>query len=511
MSTATSPASSSSVPTGQGSAAAAAATALEVSTSPRPGSRLALSVSVPAGRSQSSYDAAVEKLSRTVRLPGFRKGKVPRAVLLNQIGPQRIRATALEDLVDVIFREAVVQAGVEPISRPELEEGFESLLERFAPGSDLSFTLAMDVRPTPKLRETRGLKAEAEAVAYDPGRIDELIEQSRRQLAALVPVEGRQAQLGDVVQVAFEGRFSDTDEPIERGSSDGMEVELEEGRMIPGFIEGIVGMALDETREVSCSFPDSYPEQTAAGRPALFRITLLELKTRELPALDDAFAQQASEKSTLAELRADLESRLREDAERRQRSNRHDALLQALVEQLEVELPETLIQEEIRTLVEQTAGQIAQQGMDVRKLFTPDLVRSLMDTSRPEAEQRLRARLALEALAAAEEIRVEDAAIEAKVNEVRAGLSSTSGIDPQRLRQAVADDLLREALLDWLEQNSTVTDRQPQAEESAAPAATSGGSKAAADDSPRSETAASEPRKAARGGAAAKAAKAGEA
>jgi trigger factor len=131
--------------------------------------------------------------------------------------------------------------------------------------------------------------------------------------------------------------------------------------------------------------------------------------------------------------------------------------LSALVEELEVELPETLIQQEIRTLIEQTAGQIAQQGMDVKKLFTPDLVRSLMETSRPEAEQRLRRSLALQALAKAEAIEVAEADLETKIKEISRGLSNQGPIDPQRLRQAVANDLLQDKLLDWLEANCTVT------------------------------------------------------
>jgi trigger factor len=303
--------------------------------------------------------------------------------------------------------------------------------------------------------------------------VDELIEQSRRQLATLVPVEDRPAAEGDVAQIAFRGTFVDTGEAIEGGSSEGMEVELEEGRMIPGFVAGILGMAVGDSRDVSCRFPDSYPQETAAGREALFAITLLDLKTRELPALDDAFAQQASDKPTLAELRADLEKRLREDAERRHRANRHEALLAVLVEELEVELPETLIQQEVRNLIEQTAGQISQQGMDVKKLFTPDLVRSLMDTSRPEAEQRLRRSLALKALAAAEKIDVAAADLEARLAEIRKGLSDSAAIDPERLRLAVAEDLLKEKLLEWLEANSTITDKAPAADEPEAAPATS--------------------------------------
>ena len=432
---------------------------LQVTASPRPGSRVALEVAIPGSRSQASYDAALEKLSRTVKLPGFRKGRVPRPVLLQQIGPLRIRATALEDLVDGACRDALDIEKVAALGRPELSEGFEVVLERFQPGSDLTISLELDVEPSPSLKKTKGLKAEAETIVYDPARVDELLDQSRKQLATLVPVDDRPAASGDVAVLSFSGVYVDTKEAISGGSSDAMEVELEEGRMIPGFVEGVIGMAVGDTRTVDCQFPESYPQEDAAGRKARFEISLKELKTRELPALDDAFAQQASDKQTLAELREELETRLKDDAERRAKAARHDALLGALVEELEVELPETLIQQEIRNLIEQTAGQIAQQGMDVKKLFTPDLVRSLMDTSRPEAEQRLRRSLALQALAKAEAIEVAEAELEAKVKEVSRGISQQGNIDPQRLRQVVSDDLLQEKLLDWLESNSTISEK----------------------------------------------------
>lgn len=452
------------------SAAAPAASPLSIKASPRPGSRVALEVAIPGGRSQASYDAAVDKLSRSIKLPGFRKGKVPRPVLLQQIGPLRIRATALEDLVEAAFRDAVSQEMVAAIGRPELTEGFEVVLERFEPGNALTITLELDVEPTPKLKSTKGLKAEAEAISFDPARIDELIEQSRKQLATLVPVEGRPAASGDVAVLSFSGIYVDSGEAISGGSSDAMEVELEEGRMIPGFVEGVIGMAIGASKTIDCQFPDTYPQEDAAGRQSRFEISLKDLKCRELPALDDAFAQQASDKATLAELRADLETRLKDDAERRAKASRHDALLAALVQELEVELPETLVQQEIRNLVEQTAGQIAQQGMDVKKLFTPDLVRSLMDTSRPEAEERLRRSLALKALAAAEAIEVEAKELETKIKEISRGLSQQGNIDPERLRLAVADDLLRDKLLEWLEANSTITEKPAAAGEEQAKA-----------------------------------------
>ena len=218
-------------------------------------------------------------------------------------------------------------------------------------------------------------------------------------------------------------------------------------------------MKVGDSKTVDCQFPEDYPKEDARGRKAAFVIDLKDLKTRELPELDDAFAKQASEQDTLADMRKDLEKRLKDDAERRQTSNRRDALIGALVDELDVDLPEALIQQESRNLLEQTAAQFAQQGMDVKSLFTPDLVRNLMQNSRPEAEERLRRSFALTALADAEDIKVEDKAVDAKIEEVKKELSDDTKIDPERLRQAVMDDLMQEQLMGWLEANSTLTEK----------------------------------------------------
>ena len=443
------------------------AAALNVTTESRPGSRLAVTVTLPGERTKAGYEDAITKLSRSVNLPGFRKGKVPRTVVVQQIGSLRIKATALENMVDAAWRDAIKQESLEPISQPDLTDGFEGLLESFQPGSDVSFTLEADIAPTPKLKSTKGLKAEFETVAYDASRVDAMIEDSRKQLATVVPVEGRAAEKGDIAVLGFKGTYSDDGSEIDGGSADSMDVDLEHGRMIPGFIEGVIGMKAGETKTVDCQFPDDYPKEDARSRKAAFEIELKDLKTRELPELDDAFAKQASEQETLADLRKDLEQRLKDDAERRQTSNRRDALVAALVEQLEVELPEALIQQESRNLLEQTAAQFAQQGMDVKSLFTPELVRNLMQNSRPEAEERLRRSFALTALAEAENIAVDDKAVDDKVEEVKKDLSADAKIDPARLRQAVMDDLIQEQLMSWLEENSTLTEKAPSAEDSA--------------------------------------------
>jgi len=436
------------------------AAALKVKTNALPGSRIAVEVEIPAKRCETSYEEALSRLSRSIKLPGFRQGKVPKAVILQQIGVARIKATALEALLETVWREAITQESIEALCEPELSGGFEALFENFNQTQPLTVTLETDVPPTPKLKTTKGLEAIAEVVTYDPKQVEELIKQSQKQLATLVPVENRPANKGDVAVVSFKGTYEDGSE-IDGGSADSMDIELEDGQMIPGFIEGILDMKINDEKILKCEFPKDYQEESARGKKANFTVNLKDLKTRELPQLDDAFAKQASDKSSMKELRDDLEKRLKEDAKRKHQNNRKEALINSLVKELEVDMPKTLIDQEVRQLVERTAQKFAQQGMDVKSMFTPELVKSLMESSQEEAKENLRRKLALQALAKEEEIEVEEKEIETKLKEVKRELAGEKNIDPKRLRDAVIEDLLEDKLLKWLEANNEIVEKLP--------------------------------------------------
>ena len=437
---------------------------LKVTTNALPSSRIAVEIEIPADRCKTSYEDALSRLSRTVNLPGFRKGKVPKVVILQQLGTARIQASALEKLLQKSWEEALDQESIDPLCEPELKDGFENLLENFHPEKSLKIILETDIAPTPILKNSSGLKAEAEKVEYDPQRVNELIEQSRKQMATVVPVQERPAEIGDIAVLDFKGNYEDDGSDIEGGSGDSMDIELENGKMIPGFIEGIIGMSIDEKKSLKCEFPHDYQQESSRGRKAIFNVVLKDLKTRELPELDDSFAQQTSDKKNMVELKKDLEKKLKDEAERNQIKKRQESLVNALVKELEVELPKTLIELEVRNIIEQTARNFAQQGIDVKSIFTPDLVKSLMESSRAEAEDNLRRKMALSALSEKENIEVPEIEIKQKLKEVTAELSKEKNIDPEKLKQAVADDLLQEKLLKWLEENNTVIETTPEKE-----------------------------------------------
>ncbi len=432
---------------------------VQIKTKSLPNSRIAIEFEVPAQECKSSFEESLSTLSKSANLPGFRKGKVPKAVILQQLGSKRIQATALEKLLEKIWKQALEDKSFKPLSEPELSGGFDALLENFNTEKSLFIILEADIPPTPKLKLTKGLTAEYELITFQESKVDELIEQSRKQLATIVPVDNRPAAKGDIAVLNFKGTFSDDGSEIEGGKGESMDIELEEGRMIPGFIEGVYGMKINEEKTIDCIFPKDYQDEKAKGRKANFEIQLKDLKTRELPELNDSFAKQAGDKENMKELISDLTNRLKEDTKRKNIVNRQESLLDALVDQLEVELPKALIDQEIRNLIEQTARNFAQQGMDVKSTFTSELVNSLMESSKPEAEANLRKNLAITALAEKENIEVEEKIINQKLKEVKEELAKEKNIDQDKLRQAVIDDLLQEKVFAWLEENNTVVEK----------------------------------------------------
>jgi trigger factor len=427
-----------------------------------PASQIGLEIEIPPEMSQKAYEKALKDFTRSANIPGFRKGKVPRQVLIQRFGANRLKAVVIEDLIENGLKQAVEQEKIEAIGSFELRSSFEDLLSQFEPGSALIFSAAVDVPPEVKLSRYQGLQVQAEEVKYDPARVDKVLEDYRGRSATLVPVEGRSAQQGDAAVVDFVGRIVhtteervETFEEIQGGSAEDFQIDLEEGKFIPGFIDGILGMNPGETKEVSVEFPQEYAQANLAGKSAVFTITLKELKEKELPELDDDFAQEISDFETLAELRTSLEARFQQEAEQKTKANKEQALLEELVKYVEAEIPETLTKREADYMVNQIAMQLSQQGLDIKQLFTPELVEQLRQESRPEAITRIKRTLALGEVAKQESLKVESSAIATQVKQLTEEYKGQN-VDPDRIRQVVEEDLLKEKILNWLEEHGQV-------------------------------------------------------
>ena len=430
---------------------------LKVKTTILPKSRLSVELEIPSSACKSCINETIENISRSAKIPGFRLGKIPKQVLIQRIGLTQLHASALEKIIEKSWSEALKIKSIEPLSEPELIDSFESLLSKFNPDKKLKLVLQTDITPELKLNKTKGLIVEIKKNKFDPKAIDEALEKSRNQFANIIPVKDRSAKLGDIAVISFKGFYKNTNKEIEGGSSDSMDLELEKSKMIPGFVEGIVGMKIDETKKLNLKFPEDYTHEESRGKEAIFEINLKDLKTKELPELNDEFAKQSGNKNSLQELKKDIEKQLKINYDNTQKNLRIESLIDALTNELVVDIPKSMIDNEVRNNIEQTAQRFAQQGLDVKSTFTPELVKSLAESSRPQAEKNVLRSLALKALAEKEKIQASDTEIDDKLKTYEAEIAnSPNKIDINKLRNVIKDDLIKEKLILWLENNSNI-------------------------------------------------------
>jgi trigger factor len=426
-----------------------------------PGSRIGLEIEIAAERLQRAYEQTVTQFMRSAQIPGFRRGKVPRQVILQRVGVQALKAETLEDLIQKTLKEAIEQEKIDAIGNFQLSSSFDELVAQFQDGSAVTYSASVDVPPEVTLKKHTGFTVKAEEEKYDPQQVEKILEEQRASRATLVPVEGRPAQASDVAIVDFSGRYylegdSGQTEEIEGGQATDFQIELGEGQFIPGFVDGMIGMEPGQTKEITAKFPEEYFQEDLAGKSAAFTVTLRDLKAKELPELDDEFAKDVSEFETLAALREFLEERYQSEAKGKTDGNIDTALLDALVAELEAEIPETLITNETNFLINQMAMRLQSQGMDVKKLFTEDLIEGLRERSRDEAIGRIKRTLALAEVAKKESLQVETEALEQRFQEVITQTRDRSNIDRDRLREALEEELLQAKVLNWLKEQSTV-------------------------------------------------------
>lgn len=423
-----------------------------------PESQVGLNIEIAPEASRNAYEKMVQNLARSSNIPGFRKGKVPRRILLQRIGNDRIKAAALEELIQKSLQDAIEQESIKALGQPNLRSNFDELLGQYNPGDAISFSIAVDVPPSIELADYSNLSVKAEEIIYQPEKVEELINQRREQKADLVPVEERAAQMGDVAFVDFKGILPEEEnKEIEGGSATNFQVEIAEGKLIPGMVEGIVGMKPEETKDVSVTFPEDYPQEDLAGKPAVFSITLNELKTKELPELDDDFAQDVSddEFDTFAAYKESIEKQLKEQAQNQTNSNINQAIAAALMEQNQIDLPESLVQEEVTSVLTKTLMQMQQMGLDVRQLFNSDNVPMLRDNARPEAISNLQKSLILQEIAKKEGLEPDNTSVQTKIAEIRPQLAGQE-VDEERLLEMVTSDLLTENTYKFLRDKAQI-------------------------------------------------------
>lgn len=429
-----------------------AAAPVKTSVTELPESRVRVEAEVPAAEVEKRVERAARALGREMRVPGFRKGKVPPPVVIRRVGRGAVLDEAVREGLTSWYVDAIGDAGIVPVGDPQLDLG-----DLPAAGEPLTFSIEIGVRPTARLGAYRGLEVARRVAAVDEDRIDEGIERLRERLAKLENVD-RPAGPGDFLVVDYLGRLGggpdgEADGPFEGGEGRDQLLELGSGRLVPGFEDALVGASGGEERMVEVTFPEDYGADHLAGRPATFAVTVKEVKAKVLPELDDELAADAAGLDTLAELRDDVAGRLRETEEGAIEGEFREAVLDAAVSEAEVDVPEALVDARARELWEHTLSTLGRQGIS-REAYLRISGRTeeeILGEARPEAEQALKREAVLAAIVAVEGIDPTDedleAALEHPAHAGPAGGSaekSTPGELLARLRDAGRLDGLRD-------------------------------------------------------------------
>jgi len=365
---------------------------------------------------------------KKIDIPGFRKGKVPRRLIEAQFGKEFFYEDAINEVLPEAYDKAVDEHGLNVVDRPEIA----------VPEADASDGVVVEatvqLKPEAKIEGYKGLEYAPPNLVVTDEDINNVIEGERNKNARFVPVEDRPVQMGDITRIDFEG-FVD-DEPFEGGKGEDHELIIGGGRFIPGFEEQLIGMNIGENRDINVSFPEEYHAVHLAGKPAVFKVTLNACNIKELPDADDDFAQSVSDFDTLDEYKDDIKAKLSEDKKNSAEHAKEEALAALLAERVEVDVPDVMIETEVNHMVDGFSRNLAGRGMKIEHYlqFMGGTIEGLRESYREMAKRNVRARLALEAIAAAENLTADDNEIDAEIT----SMAERYNMEIDRLKAAMS-------------------------------------------------------------------------
>ncbi len=393
-----------------------------------PESRVRVQAEVAPEEVERRVQQAARELGRQLRVPGFRKGKVPPTVVIRRLGREAVLDEAVRSALGSWYADAIDGAGIAPVGEPELDVPSELPAE----GQPLQFSIEIGVRPVAKLGEYKGLEVGRREPHVDEAQIDEEIDRLRDRLATLDTVD-RPAEPGDHVVIDYVGSVDG--EEFEGGAGRDQLLELGSGRLVPGFEDQLVGARAGEERAVTITFPEDYPAEELAGKEAQFAVTVNDVKAKNLPEPGDDFASDATEFDTLAELREDIAERLRKVDDRVLEREYEDAVVEAAVAEAEIDVPEKLVHARAHELLEDTFAALARQGISKEaylRISGRD-EEALAHEAEPEAAAALRREAVLAAIVDAEAIEPTDEQI-------------LEALEPSAERQGTTSDKLFDQL-----------------------------------------------------------------
>ena len=371
-----------------------------------------LTVEVPAENVEKAIQGAYNKMKKSINIPGFRKGKAPRQLIEKMYGKEVFYNDAIDAMLPSAYSDAVEECGEEIVSHPQID------VVQIESGKPFVFTATVAVKPAVELGEYKGIQVEKAPIEVKDEEIEAQITKEREANSRTVTVDDRAVAQGDIVTLDFEGFVDGV--AFEGGKGENYDLTIGSNTFIPGFEDQLVGAEIGKELDVNVTFPEEYGAKELAGKAAVFKCKVNGIKVKELPAVDDEFAQEVSEFDTLDEYKADIKAKLLKEKENEAARAKEDAVIGEIIEGAKMEIPDAMVEYQTRQMLDEFAQRIQSQGISLDQYFqfTGLTEEKYMEEMKPRALQNIQSRLVLEAVAQAENLVAEEADIEEEIKKM---------------------------------------------------------------------------------------------
>ena len=412
-----------------------------------------LTIEVSAEKLEEALQEAYNRQKNRISLPGFRKGKVPRNMVEKMYGPEIFYEDAFNEVAQEALEEAVEENKLDVVSRPEVD------VKQMEKGKDLIFTVVMQTKPEAEVSKYKGIEIKKVEYNVTDEDVEHELHHMQEHNSRLISVDDRAVESGDTTTIDFEGSVDGV--PFEGGKAENYDLEIGSNTFIPGFEDQIIGMKIDEEKDVKVKFPEEYFSKELAGKDAVFKVKLHEIKKKELPELDDEFAKDVSEFDTLDELKADIKAKQEKQNEEKTKYETQDAVIKALCEKTKVEIPSGMVEMEVENMLKDFEQRLAYQGLNLEQYFkmmgkTEEEVKKEYE---PQAIEGIKSRLALEAVIKAEKIEATDKEVEDKMKEMAKNYGKENDeefLKNENVRNYIKQGLESEKAIDFLVKNAKI-------------------------------------------------------
>lgn len=387
-----------------------------------------LKITAPAAEVNAGYKKAVKKIADQVNIPGFRKGKAPRAIIEMHYGKEAVKQEAFEIVANKAYSEALDQEKLIPVSDPKVEES------TFEEGKDMELTIKVTLKPEPELGEYKGLHVEKKEVEITDEQVDAQIKDMMgRDAKMVVAEEGAVIEKGDFAIIDFAGTVDG--EPFSGGEGKGYPLEVGSNSFIPGFEDQLVGLSKGDSTDVEVTFPEDYFVKDLASKEAIFKVNIQDVKRKELPELNDEYVASKTDFKTVEELRANYKERMQKAAEANAKAEYEHELIDLAVANAKFSVPEIMIEDKISQMVEEMKMSLESRKMslDMYMQYTGLDMAKIRENQRPVAEENVKTDLVLDAIAKAEDIQVDMADVDAEI----AAISAQHGASPEEVKKII--------------------------------------------------------------------------